>query len=257
MDIPATPSTPVLRCEKVSKSFGGLRALHNVDLSISPGERRSIIGPNGAGKTTLFNIICGEMKATSGSVYISGEDVTRLPSYARLKRGLARTFQVTNLFREMTVLENVLLAILGCNSDKGVFWRSLNSYTHHREQANELLERFGLSNLRNECPMNLSYGDQRLLEVILGLGSRPRILALDEPSSGLSAGEASRLVGILNSLDPQLTLVVIEHDMRVAFDVTRTMTVLCEGQVLADGTVESVRNDSRVQEVYFGGGVER
>jgi branched-chain amino acid transport system ATP-binding protein len=250
----ASSTGPILRCEKLSKCFGALKAVWDVDLSVSAGERRSIIGPNGAGKTTLFNVISGELPSTSGRIFLCDKEITRFPSFKRLQCGLARTFQVTNLFREMTVLENVLLGLVGCRPTKLMVWKPLSSYKGLYERADELLEQFGLSNLRSEKLKNLSHGDQRLLEVVLGLCSNPLVLALDEPSSGLSSAETEKLVGILNTLDPALTLLVIEHDMRVAFHATKTMTVMHEGRIIADGTVEETRNNPRVRECYLGTG---
>ena len=250
----ASSIEPILNCKKLSKHFGGLKAVREVDLSVLPGERRSIIGPNGAGKTTLFNVISGELSPTSGKIFFGGKDVTSLSSFKRLQCGLARTFQITNLFPEMNVLENVLMALVGCRPIKLIAWKPLASYKQLYERADELLDRFALLPLRNEQVKKLSHGDQRLLEVVLGLCSNPSVLALDEPSSGLSSAETERLVEILNSLDPELTLLVIEHDMRVAFDVTKTMTVLHEGQVIADGRIEEVKCNPRVQECYLGTG---
>lgn len=250
----AGSSEPILRCEKLSKSFGGLQAVSGVDLRVLPGERRSVIGPNGAGKTTLFNVISGELAPSSGKIFIRGKEVTHLSSYKRVQHGLARTFQITNLFPETTVLENVLLALLGCRPTKFVCWKPLSFYKELYSEAGELLEQFGLARLQHEKVMNLSHGDQRLLEVVLGLSSKPSMLALDEPSSGLSSAETEKLVQVLNALDPGLALLVIEHDMRVAFDATETMTVLHEGQVIAEGTIEEVKNNPQVQEIYLGAG---
>lgn len=254
MPAPTIPGEPILRCERLSKNFGGLQAVAGVDLSILPGERRCIIGPNGAGKTTLFNMISGELSPSSGKVFIGGKEVTRLPSYGRVQHGMARTFQVTNLFNEMTVLENVILAILGYRAAKFVVWKPVSSYKRVYERATELLDRFALLHLHNQSVQNLSYGDQRLLEVILALSSNPTILALDEPSSGLSSAEAGKLVQVLNSLDPGLSLLIIEHDMKVAFDITESMTVMHEGTVLAEGSIEDIKVNPLVQEIYLGSG---
>lgn len=245
-------SGAILCCEKLTKAFGGLVAVKGVDMCIMPGERRSVIGPNGAGKTTLFNVINGELKATSGKVFIRGKDVTHLPTHTRVKYGLARTFQVTNLFPESTLHENVVLALLGYRSAKFVCWRPLGSYNELHGMADDLLDRFSLGDLREERVANLSYGDQRLLEVVLGMAANPSILALDEPSSGLSGKETEKLVEVLNALDRSIALLVIEHDMRVAFEVTDKMTVMYEGEVIADGPIDEVKNSPRVQEVYLG-----
>jgi branched-chain amino acid transport system ATP-binding protein len=223
-----------------------------VDLVLMHGERRSVIGPNGAGKTTLFNVVSGELGATSGKVFLNGKDVTGQPSYRRVEHGFARTFQINNLFPTMTVLENVVIALLGHQSARFVCWKPMSSYKTLHHRANEIIEQFGLSHLKNELVSSLSYGDCRVLEVVLGLSSNPSLLALDEPSSGLSSAEAGRLVEVLQSLDPSLALLVIEHDMRVAFELTQTMTVMCEGRVVADGLVEDVRNNPRVREIYLG-----
>ncbi|MDW7740075.1 MAG: ABC transporter ATP-binding protein [Bacillota bacterium] len=243
---------PIVVIENVTKRFGGLVAVDDVSLKVYPGERHSIIGSNGAGKTTLFNMISGELSVTSGKIYIKGIDVTDMKTYKRVPLGLARTFQITNLFPTLSVLENVILGLQGIKPSKFVMWKPLSSYREYYEEAENLLNQFDLWRLKDTLVKNLSYGDQRLMEVILGLASKPEILALDEPSSGLSSAETDRLIDVLNGLEKELTIILIEHDMKVAYDVTENMTVLADGVVVAEGTVEEVRNNERVKEIYLG-----
>ena len=181
---------PVLELKRVSKSFGGLHAVRGVDLQIFPGDRRAIIGPNGAGKTTLFNVISGIFPATSGQVLLFGQDVTGWPSQRRTALGMARTFQITSLFPKLTVLDNVLLAVTGLRKTKFVTWRFLSSYADIYEEAHALLGQAGFSDRQAIEVRHLSHGEQRQLEIVLGLASDPKILLLDEPAAGLSSGES-------------------------------------------------------------------
>ncbi|MEW5783955.1 MAG: ABC transporter ATP-binding protein [Bacillota bacterium] len=247
-------TNPIISISNLAKSFGGLQAVKKVDLKIYPGERHSIIGPNGAGKTTLFNMISGELIPTAGSIRINDVDVTKMPSYKRVPLGLARTFQVTNLFFDMSVLENVVLALQGLSPAKFVMWKPMTSYKNVYNQAEHMLKQFDVWDLRDERVDCLSYGDQRLLEVILGLSSNPSILALDEPTAGLSSAETEKMVSVLTKIDSGLTILLIEHDMRVAFALTQSMTVLADGEIVARGTVEEIQGNKKVQEIYLGTG---
>jgi branched-chain amino acid transport system ATP-binding protein len=236
----------------VSKSFGGLTAVDQVDLCLQPGERHAIIGPNGAGKTTLFNLIAGELPPSAGRIAVFGQDVTRLPPERRASLGLTRTFQVNTLFPNLTVTENLLLAVQGTMRTKLSMHRPIASYRHLYDRAAELLESVGLPGRGPSLARTLSHGEQRQLEIALALAGGPRILLLDEPTAGLSPAESQRLVGLLKRLDRTLTLLVIEHDMDVVFDVTDRITVLHDGKVIASGTGDEVKTNPLVNEIYFG-----
>jgi branched-chain amino acid transport system ATP-binding protein len=243
---------PALAVAGVSRSFGGLTAVDNVNLSLEPGERHAIIGPNGAGKTTLFNLIAGELPPTAGRIAVFGQDVTRLPPERRAALGLARTFQVNTLFPNLTVTENVLLAAQGTTPTKLRLHRLLQSYRHLYERASQLLDSVGLSGKGPITVKNLSHGEQRQLEIALALAGSPRILLLDEPTAGLSPSESQRLVRLLKRLESTLTLLVIEHDMDVVFEIADRITVLHDGKMIADGDRDHVKASPLVAEIYFG-----
>jgi len=243
---------PVLELRALSKSFGGLRAVRGVTLKIMPGDRKAIIGPNGAGKTTLFNLITGIFPATSGQVMLFGQDVTKWPSHRRTALGMARTFQITSLFPKLTVLDNVLLAIQGLRRSKFVMWRFLSSYRDFYDRAYGLLERARFLDRKDTEVRYLSHGEQRQLEIILGLASDPKILLLDEPAAGLSSGESSEMIRFLAQLDRTLAILLIEHDMDVVFDVAEHISVLHFGEVLEAGAREQIRRSEKVQQIYLG-----
>jgi branched-chain amino acid transport system ATP-binding protein len=241
-----------LELKGLSKSFGGLQATRDVSLRIMPGDRKAIIGPNGAGKTTLFNLITGIFPVSSGHVLVFGQDVTKWPSHRRTALGMARTFQVTSLFPKLSVLDNVLLAIEGLRPSKFVMWRVLSSYHDLYEKAYRLLEDVGFLDRKDIEVRNLSHGEQRQLEIVLGLASDPRILLLDEPAAGLSTGESTEMAHFLLKLDPKLAILLIEHDMDVVFDVADQISVLHFGEILETGTPEQIKKSPRVQQIYLG-----
>ena len=243
---------PILELKGLSKSFDGLQAVRDVTLKIMPGDRKAIIGPNGAGKTTLFNVITGVFSATSGQVLLFGQDVTSWPSHRRVALGMARTFQITSLFPVLTVLDNVLLAIDGTRKTKFVMWRFDSSYRDTYEKAHHLLGQAGFLDRKDVEVQNLSHGEQRQLEIVLGLASDPKILLLDEPAAGLSSGESAEMAEFLMKLDPALAILLIEHDMDVVFDVAAQISVLHFGEVLETGTPEQIHDSKRVQEIYLG-----
>lgn len=245
---------PVLELRRLSKSFDGLDAVRGVDLAIYAGDRKAIIGPNGAGKTTLFNVITGVLPATSGSVLLFGENITRWPSHRRTALGMARTFQVTSLFPKLTVLENVLLAIGGLRKTKFVIWRFLSSYADLHEKARGLLEAAGYWERRDAQVRNLSHGERRQIEIILGLASEPKILLLDEPAAGLASGESREMAAFLKRLDPKLAILLIEHDMDVVFGVVDHISVLHFGRLVEQGSTGDIRRSTKVQEIYLGTG---
>src|SRR5262249_17231600 len=245
---------PVLELKGLSKSFGGLNAVRGVTLKIMPGDRKAIIGPNGAGKTTLFNLITGIFPSTSGQVLLFGQDVTRCESHRRTAMGMSRTFQVTSLFPKLTVLDNVLLAINGLKPSKFVMWRFLSSYREFYDKAYLLLEQAQFLDRKNTEVRYLSHGEQRQLEIVVGLASDPRILLLDEPAAGLSSGASSEMIRFLVHLDRSLAILLIEHDMDVVFDVAEHISVLHFGEVLEAGPTEQIRRSEKVQQIYLGTG---
>lgn len=245
-------SVPCLVVENLTKNFGGLRAVDGVNLTIDPGERRVLMGPNGAGKTTLFNMISGIYPASEGRILFFEKDVTALPPYRRASLGIARTYQITNLFPNLTVAENILMACQALVRTKFVMFRTLSSYPALRDRCNGLLKEFALWGKRNQLVRNLSHGDQRQIEVALALAEQPRLLLLDEPAAGLSAAETNALTLLLKKLDPKITILLIEHDMDVAFEFAERITVLHQGKFLAEGTKEEIRSNPTVQQIYLG-----
>ncbi len=241
-----------LNLTDVSKLFGGLRAVDSVALSVAPGERRALIGPNGAGKTTLFNLISGDLPSSGGQIDLFGRDVTRLPPHRRAALGMARTYQITNLFPKLTVEENLLLAVQALERTKFMLLRPITSYRHLYARAQVALESMGLGGKAGEVVKNLSHGEQRQMEIAMALAGRPRLLLLDEPAAGLSPGESRMMTALLKKLDGAITLIVIEHDMDVAFALTDRVTVLHNGKVIADGSRDEVKANPLVREIYLG-----
>jgi len=238
----------------VSRSFGGLRAVDDVSLEVQPGERRAIIGPNGAGKTTLFHLISGELAPSAGRITLFGRDVTRLAPHRRAALGLGRTYQITNLFPRLTVLDNCLLAAQALSPAKLHLHRALRRYPALFERARATLAAVGLDGKEAETVHNLSHGEQRQLEIALALAGSPRLLLLDEPTAGLSPAESHEMTALLKTLDAAITILIIEHDMDVAFALTDRITVLHYGKVVADGVGQAVKADPLVQEIYLGTG---
>jgi branched-chain amino acid transport system ATP-binding protein len=244
--------TPALALDGVAKIFGGLRAVDGVSLAVQPGERRALIGPNGAGKTTLFNLIAGALPVTLGKIMLFGEDVTRVPAHRRAWRGLSRTFQISNLFPTLTVLENCLLAVQALTPARLALHRPLRRYEALHERARATLEAVGLADRAGTAVRQLSHGEQRQLEIGLALAGAPRVLLLDEPTAGLSPAESLQMAQLLMRLDAAMTVLIIEHDMDIALEIARHVTVLHYGRVIADGTREEIRAHPLVREIYLG-----
>jgi branched-chain amino acid transport system ATP-binding protein len=246
-------SRPVLRLRELSCRFGGLQAVNRVNLEIRGGERRAILGPNGAGKTTLFNLIAGDVFPSAGQVEVFGKDVTATPARKRVKLGITRTFQTSRLFPLLSVEENIYLAVLGA---EGGHLRPLRLPQDEAfsERARRIGQRVGLSDRLAVLVGSLSHGEQRQLEIALALAGKPKIVMLDEPAAGLSPAERGFLTELLLSLDPNVTLMVVEHDMDVALRVAQLVTVMHEGRVVADGTPADIRANQLVHDLYLGRG---
>jgi len=243
-----------LQVEGLAKVFGGLAAVDGVSLAVASGERRVLIGPNGAGKTTLFHCITGTLKPTGGRVALFGRDVTRAPEHRRTALGMGRTFQITNVFPDLTLGENLALAIVGTDRRKWVLHRPLEAFAAVRRQALESLERVGLEG-RADLPAKLvSYGERRPLELALALNTQPKVLFLDEPCAGLSPVERQRISRMIAGLPRDITLLMIEHDMDVALGLADRVTVLHQGRVILEGSPDEVRANAEVRDVYFGHG---
>jgi branched-chain amino acid transport system ATP-binding protein len=252
---PVSESTTLLQLSSVSVAFGGLLALGGIDLDVAQGERLAVLGPNGAGKTTLFNVVAGDIRPTSGRVSIKGIDCTLLPSRRRPSLGVARTYQRTRLFAGLTVEDNLYLALIGTQGRH----RSLRRTSideRSREIARGVAELVWLGDHVHSWVGDLSHGQQRQLEVGMAMVTEPDLMMLDEPASGLSRGERERLVELLESLAPDVTLLLIEHDMDVALRVASRVVVMADGLTIAMGTPDEIRGSTIVRDVYLGGSVE-
>ena len=248
----STAATEALTLTHVSRAFGALKAVEDVSLSVRPGERRAIIGPNGAGKTTLFNLISGELPVSSGHIVLFGRDITALPAYRRTAQGIGRTYQITNIFPALSVTENIMLAAQGLSRRKFALLGSLSTGGPVRERAKAALAASGLGAKAATPARELSYGEQRQLEIALALASNPRVLLLDEPAAGLSPAERPEVAQLMRALPPTLTVVLIEHDMDLALELVDTVTCLHFGRVVAEGDAEGIRHNTTVQEIYLG-----
>ncbi len=249
---PRVASGDALVLESVTRAFGALRAVDDVSLSVAAGERRAILGANGAGKTTLFNAITGDFPATAGRIRFFDEDVTDLPPYERIRRGLRRTYQSSLLFRELTVRDNVFLAVRGVSSGRFSFLRPRRTHASC-VATQDLIERVRLAHVADELVAALSHGQQRQLEIAMALAGAPRLLLLDEPAAGLSPAERRELVALLRALPAHMSFVLIEHDLDIALRVVERVTVMHNGRVLKEGTPPEIEGDAEVQAIYMGG----
>ncbi|MHB8763209.1 MAG: ABC transporter ATP-binding protein [Deferrisomatales bacterium] len=241
-----------LTIEDIGVRFGGVQALNHLSLSVEEGERRAIIGPNGAGKTTFFNAISGTLAPDAGRVLLYDRDITRCAAHHRAALGLARTFQLTNLFPSLSVLDNLILGIQALKPMKYVFFRRTSSFRGVASYAESLLEEWGLRERRQTLVRHLSHGEHRQLEIVLAVASRPRVLLLDEPTQGLSTAETASVIPMLERIGRDTTILFIEHDMDVAFQVADRVSVLYFGQLLAEGDEAEIRSNRQVAEVYLG-----
>ncbi|MED5578756.1 MAG: ABC transporter ATP-binding protein [Nitrospinota bacterium] len=243
-----------LQLENVTKEFGGLTAVDDVSFTLGPGDRRGILGPNGAGKTTLFHLITGVIPVSRGRVTLFEQDVTNWPTHKRVELGLARTFQITSLFSGLSVYENVLLAVQGLSKTKMVMFRPISKFKTIHDKVEELLTTSQFWGKKDTQIKNLSHGEQRQLEIVLALASDPKVLMLDEPTAGLATGESAEMANFLNTLSKDIAILIIEHDLDVIFEVAEHILVLHYGKLLTDGSVDEVKNNQQVQEIYLGQG---
>ena len=241
-----------LRIEGLSKDFGGVQALRNVSFSVEREERLAIIGPNGAGKTTLFNLISGQLSTTAGRVYLFGQDITTLAPHRHAHLGLARSFQLASLFPNLTVLENALLGLQGTKPCRFQMLRPITGYEHLFLKAQDLLGAMDLWKKRDDTVRNIGYGEQRKLEIALSLASKPKLLLLDEPSSGLTAAESADVIDMIRNMGSDITVIIVAHDMDLVFRLAERIIVLHYGEIIAEGTPERIQADSRVKEIYIG-----
>ena len=236
----------------LSVNFGGVQAVAQVDLNLAPGERHGLIGPNGAGKTTLFNVIAGNVNPAAGTVRLDGRDITRKRPHTRARLGICRTFQITNLFLDLTVMENVLLALRATRFHLSPF-KALSRFAALRRAAEDLLDRWGLAGKSGCIVAELPYGAQRKLEMVLALANEPILLLLDEPLTGLSGAEIDEFTAFVQALSRDITLLFIEHDLATTFEIAETVTVMHQGRIITQGDSESIQQDARVADIYIGG----
>jgi branched-chain amino acid transport system ATP-binding protein len=241
-----------LETRKLCKSFGALTVADRIDFRLEPGARHALIGPNGAGKTTFVNMLMGALAPSSGEILLGGEEITRMNQSTRVRRGLGRTFQVTSLFRSLSVLDNVALAIAERSGVATRLWRAASSHREIIEESRELLSGLGLADEAHTRVADLAYGKQRLVEIAIALGLKPKVLLLDEPAAGVPSEETEKILGTLERLPANIAILIIEHDMDLVFRFARRITVLVQGEVLVEGTPEEIAKDARVHQVYLG-----
>jgi branched-chain amino acid transport system ATP-binding protein len=245
-------NNPMLQVERLTKRFGGIVASDNLALDVAGGELHAVIGPNGAGKTTLIAQLSGQVAPDSGRIRFAGSDITALPMYRRSQLGLARSFQITSLFLDLSVLDNVALAVQAHAGHSFHFWRNARLETGLRQTARAALQRVGLSE-RAELPASaLSHGEHRQLELAMALAGQPRMLLLDEPMAGLGPEESARMVEMLRGLKRELTILLVEHDMEAVFALADRITVMVYGRVIASGAPADIRANDEVRHAYLG-----
>ncbi len=245
----------LLQTVGLQRSFGSLRAVDGVDFTLAAGEIRAVIGPNGAGKTVFMHLLSGILPPSGGRIYLDGADVSHVGVVGRVRRGVARSFQVTSLFANLTVADNVRLAVQRDRRARSM-WRAAGSRPDVEERVHQVLEMVGLAGAATLRPPALAHGDQRHLEIALALACRPRLLLLDEPTAGMSLGETGRTTALIRRInrDARVTIVIVEHDMRLILELAERISVLDHGRVLAEGTPAEIGADERVKTAYLGRG---
>ncbi len=245
-------SETLLQVRGLTKSFGGLMATSQVNLDVPAGETHAVIGPNGAGKTTLINQLSGELRSDAGTIRFAGADITRLAAPGRSMLGIARSFQITSIFRDFTALDNVALAVQAHAGHSFRFWRSARADLALREPARGILDSVGLGGRAEVIAANLAHGEQRQLEIAMALATSPRVLLLDEPVAGMGPDESQRMIRFLRTLRGTLTMVLVEHDMDAVFALADRISVMVYGRVIATGPPEEIRGNLEVREAYLG-----
>jgi len=244
--------TKVLEAHSVNRSFGGIHAVVDVDLSLETGQIRSVIGPNGAGKTTLVGLLAGSLKADGGEIRLAQQNVTALSVHERAKLGLGRTFQITSLFPELSVFENIAIAVQGYQGHSFRFWHPANHKSALTDRVHELAQDMGLDQDIDARAEALSHGKHRLLELTMALAAHPSVLLLDEPAAGLGIEETQNLISILERLKADAAILLVEHDMDVVFSVADEITVMVDGGIIATGSPDDIRNNRQAQRAYLG-----
>ncbi len=242
----------LLEVDGLGKRYGGLEVLCDVSFRLEPGERVALIGPNGAGKTTLLNVLTGFVASEAGQISLLDQDITKMPSHRRVALGLARSFQLNTLFPSLNLLINVLLAIQGIQTIRYHWYRPMKAYANNMTKAQELLDLVGLWKERNAPVAALSYGQQRLVEIVLALASKPKLLLLDEPSAGLTSEESDQLGDMIHHITKETTVLFSAHDMDLVFSLADRVMVLYYGKIIIQGTPEEIQNDPNVGEIYLG-----
>jgi len=246
--------TVVLETRSLVKRYGGITPTNDVSIRVERGARQALIGPNGAGKTTLINLLTGVAEPTSGTIWLDGQDITRLAPHERVRRGIVRTFQINQLFSELTPLQSLALAVSAHLGLSAQWWRPLGSDARVVQACERLLAQFHLDDVMDQQVKLLAYGKRRLLEIATALACEPRVLLLDEPVAGVPEGERQEIFDIINALPADVTVLLIEHDMDLVFNFAKRVTVLVNGALFAEGDVQSISNDPRVKAVYLGEG---
>ncbi len=242
----------VLHTDKLSKSYAGLRANHNLDLQLLRGEIHALIGPNGAGKSTAIAQLSGELEPSSGRIFFNDRDITALPVYKRARMGIARSFQVSSVFDEMTIRQNLALAVQVHHGHSYHFWSNINRHRLFNRQASALAEQFGLEQLQDVMAGELAHGEKRQLEVAMTLAGEPQVLLLDEPMAGIGPGGSKNLTQLLDGLRGRYSILLVEHDMDAVFSLADRISVLVYGEIIATGSVQEIRDNKAVQQAYLG-----
>lgn len=243
----------LLRLQELVKNFGTLSAINNVNFQMNEGEIKAIIGPNGAGKTTLFNLVIGRIKPTKGKILFDDKDITNFSTHKISRMGISRSFQVVSIFENLSVFENICLAIQVQEEGKPRFFFTPSASKKIIEETNEILEKMKLSNRRNILAKELSHGEKRRLDIGMALAGYPKLLLLDEPTAGMSFNEREETIDLISDLSKKYSIIFVEHDMDVVFSVAKTITVMQNGEIIAEGDPEKVKDNRRVQEAYLGG----
>ena len=249
-------SAEALKLDNVKKSFSGTEIIRGLNLSVGQNERHAIIGPNGAGKSTAYNLITGRYEVTSGQIFLNGQEITNLQPYEVKRKGLSRSFQITNIFPKMSVFENVRCSLLWAMDYKYSFWHMVGKQPELNENAEKIIEELNLKERRNTLAGVLSYAEQRALEIGITIAGGSEVILLDEPTAGMSVSETEYIVGLIRKVTEGKTLVVVEHDMGVVFDLADKISVLVYGEIIATGTPFEVKENQAVQEAYLGAAME-